>query len=76
MQRLSETAQESEAAVQRLEDELEHATARVMEEMRQFRSEKERDFRQLVADFVRLQIDYSKLIQNAWEELLTKLADI
>lgn len=50
--------------------------SRVMEEVARFRLEKLADFKHITLDFVQLQIDYAKKMEQAWSALIPELEGI
>lgn len=52
---------------------LDEITERVFSETARFRKEKKVNFKNAMVDFVRMQIEHAKRVQNAWESILPEL---
>ena len=73
---LTREVAEAEEAVNLGKSEYETVAARVDAEMARFQAEKLVDFKKYVVDFIKLQIDYSQRVQQAWSELLPRLDEM
>ncbi|KAI9918456.1 hypothetical protein PsorP6_011961 [Peronosclerospora sorghi] len=66
-------------AQQHVEDtKLEHdiVTERVLREVERFKREKLVDFKHIILDYIQMQIEYSKKVEDEWQQVLPKLAKI
>lgn len=52
---------------------LQQITTRALYEFEQFKNQKQIDMKNMVVQFVKLQIEHSKKVQNAWESILPEL---
>ena len=73
---LAKELTEAEEAANLAKAEYEEVAARVDAEMGRFQAEKLADFKRMVTDFIKLQIEYSSQTQAAWRELLPRLQEI
>uniref|UniRef100_A0AAV1V8U6 Uncharacterized protein n=1 Tax=Peronospora matthiolae TaxID=2874970 RepID=A0AAV1V8U6_9STRA len=58
----------------RLADDI--VTERVLREVERFRREKLVDFKHIILDYIQMQIEYSKKVEDEWQEVIPKLAAI
>lgn len=65
-----------EAAADAARDEFATVSQRVLREVDRFKREKGDDMRRVVLDYINLQIDYNKKMEQVWAELLPKLEAI
>ncbi|KAF1323674.1 Sorting nexin, partial [Globisporangium splendens] len=66
-------------AQQRVEDaklEYDIVTERVMREVERFRHEKLADFKRIILDYIQMQIEYSKKVEDEWNSVIPQLAQI
>lgn len=63
----------AQAQVDNDKQELERITSLCLEEAAKFKAEKRDDMKQLVLAFVKLQIEHSRKVQQAWEQMLPAL---
>lgn len=66
-------------AQQRVDDsklEFDIVTERVMREVERFKREKLADFKQIILDYIQLQIEYSKKVEAEWNQVIPRLAQI
>lgn len=54
-------------------EQLQTVTARVFEETERFRREKRLNFKNAMLDFVRMQVEHARKVQQAWESVLPEL---
>ncbi|CAI5719076.1 unnamed protein product [Hyaloperonospora brassicae] len=58
----------------RLADDI--VTERVLREVERFRREKLVDFKHIILDYIQMQIEYSKKVEDEWQKVIPKLAAI
>ncbi|CAH0482791.1 unnamed protein product [Peronospora belbahrii] len=58
----------------KLEDDI--VTERVLREVERFKREKLTDFKHIILDYIQMQIEYSKKVENEWQKVIPKLAMI
>jgi len=61
------------AQVEKAKEECDVVTRRVFEEIERFKCEKLVDFKAIVQDYVQMQIEYNKRVEDAWREVLPTL---
>ena len=67
---------QAESAVEEARMQLDLVTARVMRETERFKQEKAQDFKAAVCDFVNLQIEHAKKVEETWTALLPVLESV
>ena len=67
---------QAESAVEEARMQLDLVTARVMRETERFKREKAQDFKAAVCDFVNLQIEHAKKVEETWTALLPVLESV
>jgi len=75
-QRLERGVEEMQIVVDERLKELKRVTAICLGEAGRFRLEKEQALKNVVIDFVRMQIEHSKKVQKAWESILPDLQSV
>jgi len=65
---------EAQGHVDRCYAELDKITKTCFSEFARFRADKQRDMKNMLVDFVKLQIEHSKQVQTAWESILTDVS--
>jgi len=75
-QRLERGVEEMQVIVDERLKELKRVTVICLGEASRFRLEKEQAFKNVVIDFVRMQIEHSKKVQKAWESILPDLQSV
>jgi len=75
-QRLERGVEEAQIIVDERLKELKRVTAICLAEAGRFRLEKEQALKNVVIDFVRMQIEHSKKVQKAWESILPDLQSV
>lgn len=73
---LAREVHEAEDVSRRAKQEYERVAARVDAEMSRFQREKLVHFKQIVINFVSLQLEYSKRAEAAWRELLPQIESL
>jgi len=73
---LEKQVEEAQAVVDARLKELKRITAICLAEAGRFRLEKEQALKNIVVDFVKLQIEHSKKVQKAWESILPDLQSV
>ncbi|GMF41352.1 unnamed protein product [Phytophthora fragariaefolia] len=58
----------------KLEDDI--VTERVLREVERFKREKLADFKHIILDYIQMQIEYSKKVEDEWQQVIPKLAMI
>ncbi|RLN14208.1 hypothetical protein BBJ28_00004769 [Nothophytophthora sp. Chile5] len=58
----------------KLEDDI--VTERVLREVERFKREKLADFKLIILDYIQMQIEYSKKVEDEWQQVIPKLAQI
>ncbi|RLN50970.1 hypothetical protein BBJ29_005675 [Phytophthora kernoviae] len=56
----------------KLEDDI--VTERVMREVERFKRDKLADFKHIILDYIQMQIEYSKKVEDEWQQVIPKLA--
>ena len=63
----------SEAALEKAKQDFEVVSSRVLNEVKRFRKEKAADMKKTVMDYISLQIDYNKKMEQIWEKMIPNL---
>ncbi|TDH74219.1 hypothetical protein CCR75_001458 [Bremia lactucae] len=68
--------QKAQEAMERAKLEDEIVTERVLREVERFKRAKLADFKLIILDYIQIQIEYSKRVEDEWQKVIPKLARI
>jgi len=63
----------SEEAVEHAKKDFETVSARVLNEVKRFKKDKAEDMKKTVMDYINLQIEYNKRMEEIWEKMIPSL---